>query len=56
MNDAIYGKVTSNEDMALCAYEITWPHPLTQEYYTCTLVDYDDDTIFISDEEIDDEY
>lgn len=56
VNDAIYGKVTSNEDMALCAYEITWPHPLTQEYYTCTLVDYDDDTIFISDEEIDDEY
>lgn len=56
VNDAIYGKVTSDEDMALCAYELTWPHPLTQELYTCTLVDYDDDTIFISDEEVDDEY
>lgn len=56
VNDAIYGEVTSDEDMALCAYELTWPHPLTQALYTCTLVDYDDDTIFISDEEIEDEY
>ena len=52
VNDAIYGKVTSDEDMALCAYELTWPHPVTGEYYTCTLVDYDDDTIYISDEEV----
>ncbi len=53
VNDAIYGEVTSDEDMALCAYEISWPHPLTQETYTCQLIDYDDDSIFISDEEID---
>ena len=52
VNDAIYGKITSDEDMALCAYELTWPHPVTGEYYTCTLVDYDD-TMYISDEEVD---
>ena len=39
VNDAIYGEVTSNEDMALCAYELTWPHPITQELHTCQLDD-----------------
>lgn len=39
VNDAIYGEVTSDEAMALCAYELTWPHPISHELYTCTLFD-----------------